>query len=336
MRARCNSAASHAKRARHGKLFYPSILSREESSIVTVSTTSKRALNFNAGPAALPLPVLERIREEITDYRGSGMSVMEMSHRSAEYEEIQSRAEQSLRRQLAIPDDYAVLFLQGGGSLQFAMVPMNLYLPGKPVDVMHTGAWTKKAIDELKKVAEHRLAASTEAEKFVRFRALRKSSSTRTPRTFTSCSNNTIEGTEWSVFPTPAPCRWWRTCLPIFCPARVDVRRCGLIFAGAQKNLGPVRRDRGDRAARPRRTRGSEIARDSAIPHAHKERSLYNTPPTFAVYILGFVMEWVERGGRPRGHRQAQRSQGQACSTTRSTPAAATTRAPSRNLRARR
>src|SRR5690349_4647002 len=142
--------------------------------LVTVSPTTvsapatKRIFNFNAGPAALPLPVLERIREELLDWRGSGMSVMEMSHRSPEYESINAIAEQKLRSLLAIPDDYAVIFSQGGGSLQFSMVPMNLCLPGKPVGVLHTGAWTAKAIGELKKGFLHHIAASTESEKFAR------------------------------------------------------------------------------------------------------------------------------------------------------------------------
>ena len=121
----------------------------------------KRAFNFNAGPAALPLPVLERIREELLDWHGTGMSVMEMSHRSPEFESINAAAEASLRRVLGIPDEYAVIFVQGGGSMQFTMAPMNLCLPGKPVDVLHTGAWTAKAIGELKKGVLHRIAAST-------------------------------------------------------------------------------------------------------------------------------------------------------------------------------
>ena len=128
----------------------------------------KRVHNFNAGPGALPLRVLERIREELLDWRGSGMSVMEMSHRSPEFEGIAARAEAGLRKHLAIPDDYAVLFLQGGGSMQFTMVPMNLCLPGKPVDLLHTGTWTAKALGELKKGVLHNVAASTEAEKFTR------------------------------------------------------------------------------------------------------------------------------------------------------------------------
>jgi phosphoserine aminotransferase len=122
----------------------------------------KRVHNFNAGPGALPLPVLERIREELLDWRGSGMSVMEMSHRSPEFEGIAARAEAGLRKHLSIPDEYAVLFLQGGGSMQFTMVPMNLCLPAKPVDLLHTGAWTAKALGELKKGVLYTVAASTE------------------------------------------------------------------------------------------------------------------------------------------------------------------------------
>ncbi len=115
------------------------------------ATETKRAANFNAGPGAVPAAVLERIREELLDYRGTGMSVMEMSHRSAEFEEIIGRAERNLRKLMDIPEEYAVIFVQGGGSAQFTMAPMNLCLPGKPVDVLHTGMWTAKAITELKK-----------------------------------------------------------------------------------------------------------------------------------------------------------------------------------------
>jgi phosphoserine aminotransferase len=252
----------------------------------------KRAFNFNAGPAALPLPVLERIREELLDYRSSGMSVMELSHRSPEFEAINNAAEQNLRKLLAIPEDFAVIFLQGGGSLQFSMTPQNLAIPGKPVDVLHTGAWTAKAIGELKKGFLHNIAASTEAEKF-----------TRVPRTeeirFSGdasytylCTNNTIEGTQYHTLPVSAA--------PLVADMSsdiasrpLDVSKFGLIFAGAQKNLGPsgvtvviVRKDLAERA-------------DKNLPtilqyRTHiKEKSLYHTPPTFAVYVLGLVTEWI-------------------------------------------
>jgi phosphoserine aminotransferase len=259
---------------------------------------AERVFNFNAGPAALPLPVLQRVQEELLDYRGSGMSVMEMSHRSAVYEEIQSRAEQDLRRLLSIPEDYAVLFLHGGGSLQFTMVPMNLYLAGKPVDVLHTGAWTKKAIDELKKGTPYRLAATTEAEKFVRVPRPEEISRDANASYVYMASNNTIEGTQWSVFPDTGGVPLVADMSSDILSRQLDVRRFGLIFAGAQKNLGPagvtvviLRRDLAERA-------------DKNLPtllqyRAHiKERSLYHTPATFAVYIVGVVLEWAaEQGG---------------------------------------
>jgi len=265
-------------------------------STTTAPTHTKRAFNFNAGPAALPLPVLERIREELLDYRGTGMSVMELSHRSAEFEAINNAAEQNLRKLLAIPDDYAVIFVQGGGSMQFTMVPMNLCLPGKPVDVLHTGAWTAKAIGELKKGIPHHIAASTEAEMFTRVpRAEEIRLSTDSSYTY-YCTNNTIEGTQYHSLPA--------TVAPLvadmssdICSRPIDVSKFGLIFAGAQKNLGPsgvtvviVRKDLAERA-------------DKNLPTVLqyrtqiKEKSLYNTPPTFAVYTLGLVTEWIAAEG---------------------------------------
>ena len=268
-------------------------------SSTTPVRTAHRVFNFNAGPSALPLPVLQRVQEELLDYRGSGMSVMEMSHRSTVYEEIQSRAEQDLRRLLSIPEDYAVLFLHGGGSLQFTMVPMNLYLEGKPVDVLHTGAWTKKAIDDLKKGTPYRLAATTESEKFTRLP--RPEEITFDPNASYAylASNNTIEGTEWSVFPATGDVPLVADMSSDILSRPLDVRRFGLIFAGAQKNLGPagvtvviVRRELAERA-------------DQKLPallqyRTHiKERSLYHTPATFAVYIVGLVLEWIGAQGGP-------------------------------------
>jgi phosphoserine aminotransferase len=262
----------------------------------SVTARAKRAFNFNAGPAALPLPVLERIREELLDYRGTGMSVMELSHRSPEFEAINNAAEQNLRKLLAVPDDYAVIFVQGGGSLQFSMVPLNLVVLGKPVDVLHTGAWTAKAIGELKKGVLHHIAASTEAEKFVRVpRADEIHYSLESSYTYL-CTNNTIEGTQYHSLPESSS--------PLVADMSsdiasrpVDVSKFGLIFAGAQKNLGPsgvtvviIRKDLAERA-------------DKSLPtliqyRTHiKEKSLYHTPPTFAVYVLQLVTEWITGEG---------------------------------------
>jgi phosphoserine aminotransferase len=269
-----------------------------------VSTSSapvrtKRAFNFNAGPAALPTPVLERIREELLDYRGTGMSVMEMSHRSTEYEAINAGAEQNLRKLLAIPDDYAVIFVQGGGSMQFTMAPMNLALPGKPIDVLHTGTWTAKAIGELKKGILHNIAASAEAEKFARLPRPEEIKLSADASYTHICTNNTIEGTQWHQVP-PSVAPIVADMSSDIASRPIDVAKYGLIFAGAQKNLGPsgvtvviVRKDLAERA-------------DKNLPtvlqyRTHiKEKSLYNTPPTFAVYILGLVTEWIaSEGGVP-------------------------------------
>src|SRR5207302_556734 len=181
--------------------FYPALRGMGFSNLPASAPTTKRIFNFNAGPAALPLPVLERIRGELLDWRGSGMSVMEMSHRSPEYESINASAEQKLRSLLAIPEDYAVIFVQGGGSLQFSMAPMNLCLPGKPVDVLHTGAWTAKAIGELKKGFSYNVAASTESEKFARLPRPEEFNFSRDASYVHICTNNTIEGTQWTAIP---------------------------------------------------------------------------------------------------------------------------------------
>jgi phosphoserine aminotransferase len=258
---------------------------------------ANRVFNFNAGPGGLPLAVLERVREELFDYRGTGMSVMEMSHRSPEFEEILERAERDLRRLMAIPDDYAVLFLQGGGSLQFSMVPMNLYLPGKPVDVLHTGMWTAKAIAELKKGTPFRLAGSTEAQKFTRVPRADEIKFSPEASYVYLCTNNTIEGTQWHSIPEAGDVPITADMSSDIASRVIDVSRFGLIFAGAQKNLGPagvtivvVRRDLAERADK---NLPSLLQYRSEI----KERSLFHTPPTFAVYVCGLVLEWIDHEG---------------------------------------
>jgi phosphoserine aminotransferase len=268
---------------------------------VTSSTlsaqTTKRAYNFNAGPGALPLPVLERIRQELLDWRGTGMSVMEMSHRSPEFESINAAAEAGLRKHLAIPDDYAVVFLQGGGSMQFTMAPMNLCLPGKPVDILHTGTWTGKAIGELKKGVLHNIAASTESEKFVRLPRQEEIRPSADASYVHICTNNTIEGTQWHALPETGAAPLVADMSSDIASRPIDVKKFGVIFAGAQKNLGPsgatvviVRKDLAERA-------------DKNLPtllqyRTHiKEKSLYHTPPTFAIYIIGLVMEWIDSLG---------------------------------------
>lgn len=271
------------------------------STTTASAAATKRAFNFNAGPAALPLPVLERIGEELLDWRGSGMSVMEMSHRSPEYESINAAAEQKLRSLLAIPDDFAVIFIQGGGSLQFSMVPMNLCVPAKPADVLHTGAWTAKAIGELKKSFPYNIAASTESEKFARVPRPNEMRFSSDASYVYLCTNNTIEGTQWTAIPETQNVPLVADMSSDIASRSIDVRKFGLIFAGAQKNLGPsgvtvviLRKDLAERA-------------DENLPtllqyRTHiKERSLYHTPPTFAVYVVGLVLEWIESLGGIEG-----------------------------------
>jgi phosphoserine aminotransferase len=258
---------------------------------------SKSIYNFSAGPGVLPRPVLERARDELLNYGDSGMSVMEMSHRSKTFEAILAGAEAGLRRVMGIPEAYAVLFLQGGASLQFAMVPMNLYLEGRPVDVIHTGAWTEKAIADLEKVATYRLAASTEAEGFRRLPELAEIELNKEASYVYLCSNNTIFGTQWREFPHTGDVPLVADMSSDILSRVIDVSRFGLIFAGAQKNIGPagvtvviMRPELAERA-------------DDKLPvmlqyRTHlKGHSLYNTPPTFGVYMIGLVMDWIEAQG---------------------------------------
>jgi phosphoserine aminotransferase len=276
------------------------IFSNLSPSTISAQST-KRAFNFNAGPGALPLPVLERIREELLDWRGSGMSVMEMSHRSPEFESIIATAERKLRALLGISDDYAVIFVQGGGSLQFTMAPMNLSLTGKPVDVLHTGVWTAKAIGELKKGVLHHIAASTEAEKFARLPSKEEITFSPDASYVHICTNNTIEGTQWTALPETGNVPLVADMSSDIASRSIDVNKYGVIFAGAQKNLGPsgatvviIRRVLAERA-------------DKSLPtllqyRTHiKEKSLYHTPPTFAVYVIGLVLEWIESEGGVQG-----------------------------------
>jgi phosphoserine aminotransferase len=262
---------------------------------------TKRSFNFNAGPAALPLPVLERIREELLDYAGTGMSVIELSHRSAEFEAVNNNAEQALRREMAIPEEYSVLFLQGGGSLQFAMVPMNFCTAEKPVDMLHTGAWTAKAIEELKKIAALNLAASTEADRFSRVPRPNEIKFSPEASYVHMCTNNTIEGTQWTEMPQTGAVPLVADMSSDILSRPLDVNRFGLIFAGAQKNLGPsgvtvviARKDLIERGS-------DKIPKILQYRTHAKEKSLYNTPPTFAVYVLGLVVDWVAQQGGVAG-----------------------------------
>ncbi len=262
------------------------------------SAVDQRVYNFNPGPAALPLPVLEKIQDELLNYRGSGMSVMEMTHRSKEFEAILENAKSLLKQLYGISDDYEIVWLQGGARLQFAMIPMNLYIPGKPVDMIHTGEWSKQAISELKKVAEYRLAASTEAEKFTRLPDPQEIKLNPEASYVHVVSNNTIYGSQWKKYPDVGNVPLVADMTSDILSRPVDVSKFGLIFASAQKNLGiagvTVVIIRKDLLSRSKENLPVML---NYVEHV-KNNSLVNTCPTFAIYVAGLVLEWLrDQGG---------------------------------------
>jgi len=259
------------------------------------TTSATRVHNFGAGPAVLPIPVLEKVQAELLDYAGTGMSVMEMSHRSAAFEAIIGKAEADLRGLLGLGSGHAVLFLQGGASLQFAMVPANLRAGEASADYVLSGHWAKAALKEAEKTGRARVAASTEASAFDRVPTQGELDLDPEAAYLHFTSNNTIYGAQWSTSPEPPPG------VPLVCDASsdvlsrpLDVGRYGLVYAGAQKNLGPagvtlvvVRKELLERTPG-----GLPAMIDYRVQAEH--RSLYNTPPTFAVYVVGLVLEWLK------------------------------------------
>ncbi|MEH7459238.1 3-phosphoserine/phosphohydroxythreonine aminotransferase [Bacillus pseudomycoides] len=260
----------------------------------------ERVYNFSAGPSILPLPVLEKVQKELLNYNGTGMSIMEMSHRSSHFQNIIEEASSLLRELMHIPDNYDVLFLQGGASLQFSMVPLNVMNEHKRAGYVLTGSWSKKALQEAEKVGEIKVIASSEQEKF-----------TTIPRIDTSMihpeldyihitTNNTIEGTKYVELPQLETIPLVADMSSNILSEEYDVEKFGLIYAGAQKNLGPA---------------GLTIAiiKKDLIGKANascpvmlnyetysKNNSLYNTPPSFSIYVTKLVLEWLkEQGGVP-------------------------------------
>lgn len=255
--------------------------------------TMTRIFNFAAGPAVLPLPVLEEAQRDLVALPGVGMSVMELSHRSRTFEDILHRAIADMRTLAGIPSDYRVLMLQGGASLQFSMVPMNLLTPGTTADYIDSGSWAVKAIKEAKRVGPVNVAASTKADKYTRIPADAELVLTPGAAYVHMTSNNTIEGTEWTRLPRTGGA-------PLVCDASsdifsrpIDIAQYGLVYAGAQKNLGPSGLTlvilREDLLARS--TDALHTMLDYRT-HAAND-SLYNTPPTFGVYMLGLTMQWL-------------------------------------------
>ncbi|MFC4767240.1 3-phosphoserine/phosphohydroxythreonine transaminase [Effusibacillus consociatus] len=267
----------------------------------------QRAYNFNAGPSALPLPVLQKAQEELVDFRGSGMSVMELSHRSALYEEVHNEAIRLLKELYKIPEGYHVLFLQGGASLQFSMVPMNFLQAGKSAGYVMTGAWSEKAFAEAKLIGEVFEAASTKQENYKRIPQFDELNYDKDISYLHITSNNTIFGTQWSQFPDTGDVPLIADMSSDILCKPVDVEKFALIYAGAQKNLGPsgvtvviLRPDMLERAAKNLPTM---LRYDIHV----KNNSLYNTPPTFGIYMLGEVLKWVKDQGGVEGIEQRNR-----------------------------
>jgi phosphoserine aminotransferase len=260
----------------------------------------KTVCNFNAGPAMLPAVVLEQVQAELRDYRGCGMSIMEMSHRSREYEAVNSEAEARFKRLLGLSDGYRVLFVQGGASTQFAMLPMNFLPAGRSAEYLMTGAWAEKAYEEAKALGQANVAASTEKEQYRRVPRAEEIRLGPSPAYVHLTSNETIQGIQWQTFPDVGDRPLVADMSSDILSRPIDAGRFTLIYAGAQKNLGPS----GVTAV---------LIRESWLALANKNvptmlrysthvknSSLYNTPPSFGVYVLNLVLGWIETlGGLP-------------------------------------
>jgi phosphoserine aminotransferase len=257
-----------------------------------------RAHNFNAGPAVLPLTVLEQAQADLLDFRGSGMSVMEISHRSRDFEDIIQAAEADLRELMGIPANYKIMFLQGGASLQFAMLPMNLRPAGASADYIVTGAWSKTALKESQKLGAARAAVSTESAGFNKLPAAAEIQADPQAAYLHFTANETIHGVEWKGEPVPPQG------VPLVCDVSsdflsrpLDVSKYALIYAGAQKNAGPagvtvvIARD--DMLART--PANLPVMLDYRLQA--ESGSLHNTPPCWSIYIVGLVLEWLKSLG---------------------------------------
>lgn len=256
----------------------------------------KRVYNFSAGPSMLPQEVLEKAQKELVNYADTGMSVMELSHRSSTFTEIIQKAEADLRELMNIPSNYKVLFLQGGASLQFSMIPLNLMQKGKAAFI-HTGSWSKKAIQEAKKYGEVEVIASSEDEEFTYIPEINEAALPKDVDYIHITTNNTIEGTAFQSIPDTGDIPLVADMSSNILSEAIDVTKFGLIYAGAQKNIGPagltiviIREDLIGNARE-----NCPVMLDYKT-HSEKD-SLYNTPPTFAIYMASLVFEWLKELG---------------------------------------
>ncbi len=257
-----------------------------------------RVYNFSAGPSMLPVEVLEKAQREMVEYGTAGMSVMEMSHRSKDYEDIINNCEALVRELMHVPDNYKVMFLQGGGSSQFAMIPMNLGNKNKKCDIVITGQWAKKAAQEAERYITVNKVASSADKTFSYIPKLDKATFSKDADYFYICLNNTIYGTKFAELPDTGDVPLVADISSCIMSEELDVSKFGLLFAGAQKNLGPagvtlviVREDLIGNAM--------DITPTMFNYQIHNDNgSMYNTPPTYGIYIMKLVLEWIkEQGG---------------------------------------
>ncbi len=255
-----------------------------------------RIYNFSAGPSMMPLPVLEKAAAEMTNYGGSGMSVMEMSHRSKYYDDIINGAQDVLRRVYNIPDNYRILFMQGGATMQFSAVPLNLMVTGK-ADYAITGNFARNAYKEAKKFGDIHIAATSEADNFTWVPTPDQLDIRPDADYFYICANNTIFGTEWHYDPNAGDVPVVADMSSNILSKPVDISKYGIIYAGAQKNMGPA-------------GMAVVIIREDLMGHYREnmpvlldyqlmadKNSMYNTPPTYSIYMMKLVTEWVEQMG---------------------------------------
>lgn len=271
---------------------------------------TERIFNFGAGPAVLPEPVLEEARRDLLALPGVGMSILEISHRSKTFEEILEGAIADIRRLASVPPNYRVLFLGGGASLQFSMVPMNLLAPDRSADYVVTGSWSKKAVKEARKVGGVSIAATTEAEGFARIPEQSELTLDPGAAYVHVTTNNTIYGTEWNKEPDVGTVPLVADASSDIFSRPIDVGKYALLYAGAQKNLGPAGVTlvilREDLLSKSPKTLPTMLDYNT---HA-ENKSLYNTPPVFAIYMVRLVVQWMlaEGGLEAIGRRNAEKA----------------------------
>jgi phosphoserine aminotransferase len=256
-----------------------------------------KVFNFNAGPAILPAAVLEKVQAELRDYKSCGMSIMEMSHRSKEFEAVNASAEATFKRLLGVGDGYRVLFVQGGASTQFAMVPMNFLPAGKTADFLVTGSWAEKAFEEAAALGQAHNAGSTKSEGYHRMPHPNEIQLTKDAAYVHVTSNETIQGTQWQTYPDAGDRPLVGDMSSDIMSRPIDANKFALIYAGAQKNLGPS----GVTAVLLRESWLSQANKNVPTMLRYsthvKNNSLYNTPPAFGVYVLDLVLGWIDKLG---------------------------------------